>query len=283
MAKQIPSLTEWRIIGVSGATADGREISASELQEMAESYDPEVYTAKINLEHFRFLYDDWAGAYGDVRELKAEPWAKDPSKTALLAKFSVLPALQNVWDKGSKVFTSMEIQSNFAKTGKAYLVGVAITDSPASLGTTQNFSLTAKKAQENNIIFSAYKEWEMSKENESTKVNQVQVKETVSIEDVENIFSKLFKQFFGKKEDEQPEQTEEPAATAESKKQDYAAQIAELQQANADAAKLYEATISELNNLKQQFADLQNRLETEPVSGERTPHGGANEAAKVGW
>ena len=104
MAKQVPSLTEWRIIGVSGATADGREISASELKEMAETYDPEIYTAKINLEHFRFLYDSWEGAYGDVRELKAEPWAKDPSKTALLAKFSVLPALQNVWDKGSKSF-----------------------------------------------------------------------------------------------------------------------------------------------------------------------------------
>ncbi|MDU3935344.1 MAG: GPO family capsid scaffolding protein, partial [Serratia liquefaciens] len=36
---------------------------------------------------------------------------------------------------GQKVFTSMEIRRDFAKTGKAYLVGLAVTDDPASLGT----------------------------------------------------------------------------------------------------------------------------------------------------
>ncbi|GHL58540.1 hypothetical protein ECZU31_18150 [Escherichia coli] len=34
-----------------------------------------------------------------------------------------------------KVYTSMEIQPNFANTGKCYLVGLAVTDDPASLGT----------------------------------------------------------------------------------------------------------------------------------------------------
>ena len=31
-----------------------------------------------------------------------------------------------------KVYTSMEIQPNFANTGKCYLVGLAVTDDPAS-------------------------------------------------------------------------------------------------------------------------------------------------------
>ena len=35
--------TDWRVIGVSGETADGRTILAKELQEMADQYDPEIY------------------------------------------------------------------------------------------------------------------------------------------------------------------------------------------------------------------------------------------------
>ncbi|PNB14442.1 GPO family capsid scaffolding protein, partial [Pseudomonas sp. DP16D-E2] len=34
-----------------------------------------------------------------------------------------------------KLFTSIEIQPEFADTGKPYLRGLAITDDPASLGT----------------------------------------------------------------------------------------------------------------------------------------------------
>lgn len=276
MAKQVPKITEWRIVGVSGSTVDGREISAQELKEMAESYDPEIYGARINLEHYRFLWDSWKGAYGDVVELKTEKWEKDPSKTALLAKLSVLPALQEIWDKGDKIYTSMEIQSNFADTGKAYLVGLAITDSPASLGTTQNFSLAAEKAKQNQTQFSEYKEMEMSEK------NQISAKENEA-EQLESLFARLFKKMYGEKENKLPETAEKVAEKSEAEKQDYAAQIAELQQANADAAKLHETTINELNGLKQQFADLLNRLETEPASGERTPHGGANEIGKATW
>jgi hypothetical protein len=36
---------------------------------------------------------------------------------------------------GQKVYTSMEIRPNFANSGKCYLVGLAVTDDPASLGT----------------------------------------------------------------------------------------------------------------------------------------------------
>ena len=80
--------TEWRIIGVSGETVDGRQISAKELEEMAAQYDPEIYGARINLEHFKFLFPQWDGGYGDVMALKTEPWEKDRSKTALLAKLA---------------------------------------------------------------------------------------------------------------------------------------------------------------------------------------------------
>lgn len=246
---------------------------------MAETYDPEIYTAKINLEHSRFLYDDWAGAYGDVRELKAEPWTKDPNKTALLAKFSVLPALQSVWDRGSKVFTSMEIQSNFAKTGKAYLVGVAITDSPASLGTTQNYSMVQAKLAED-MKLSEYKELEMQPENKKTE-NQVEDKPLT-----ESAFANLLHKFFaksdGKAADKQPETPPEPVEP-KSENQNYAQQIAALEQANQDQAELFERLLTEYQDLKTEFQQFKQRVETETYSGDRKEHGGGNPVADAGW
>ena len=41
MPAKKPKVTDWRIIAMSGKTADGREISARHLQEMASQYHPE--------------------------------------------------------------------------------------------------------------------------------------------------------------------------------------------------------------------------------------------------
>ncbi|HCB1048663.1 TPA: GPO family capsid scaffolding protein, partial [Klebsiella pneumoniae] len=38
-------------------------------------------------------------------------------------------------DKGQKVYSSIELAPQFALNGKAYVVGLAMTDTPASLGT----------------------------------------------------------------------------------------------------------------------------------------------------
>jgi hypothetical protein len=47
-----------------------------------------------------------------------------------------------------KVYASIEINPNFADTGEAYLVGLAVTDDPASLGTEMlQFSAKATKTR----------------------------------------------------------------------------------------------------------------------------------------
>lgn len=192
--------TDWRVIGVSGETADGRTILAKELQEMADQYDPEIYGARINLEHMNFLFPDFAGGYGDVVELKAEPWAKDETKTALLAKLNITESLQKLWDRGQKIYTSMEITPRFADTNKAYLTGLAITDTPASLGTTANYTAAKTKAEEK--IFTAYRQTEtqeiaMTQPQDSNQAeNQAK---PLTEEHAESIFSRLFAKYFGKK------------------------------------------------------------------------------------
>ncbi|CUR93646.1 capsid scaffolding protein [Salmonella enterica] len=136
MAKKVSKFFR---IGVEGDTCDGRIISASDIQEMAETYDPRVYGCRINLEHIRgLLPDGMFKRYGDVVELKAEKIDDDSAlngKWALFARITPTDDLIAMNKAAQKVYTSMEIQPNFGNTGKCYLVGLAVTDDPASLGT----------------------------------------------------------------------------------------------------------------------------------------------------
>ncbi|ELP5719602.1 GPO family capsid scaffolding protein [Enterobacter asburiae] len=136
MAKKVSKFFR---IGVEGDTCDGRILSGNDIREMAETYDPRVYGCRINLEHIRGLLPDSVfKRYGDVAELKAEQINDDSAlngKWALFSKISPTDDLIALNKAGQKVYTSMEIQPNFANTGKCYLVGLAITDDPASLGT----------------------------------------------------------------------------------------------------------------------------------------------------
>lgn len=134
-------------IGVEGATTDGREIQRDWLVQMAASYNPAVYTAQINLEHIKsYLPDSTFNRYGTVTALVAEE-IKDGAlagKMALYADVAPTDTLVALVKKGQKLFTSMEVSPQFADTGKAYLVGLAATDDPASLGTEMlTFSATA--------------------------------------------------------------------------------------------------------------------------------------------
>lgn len=134
-------------IGVEGATTDGREIQREWLEQMAASYNPAVYTALINLEHIKsYLPDSTFNRYGKVTALFAEEITEGPlaGKMALYADVEPTESLVELVKKGQKLFTSMEVSPKFADTGKAYLVGLAATDDPASLGTEMlTFSASA--------------------------------------------------------------------------------------------------------------------------------------------
>ncbi|WP_213315808.1 GPO family capsid scaffolding protein [Klebsiella aerogenes] len=136
-------------IGVEGATTDGREIQREWLVQMAASYNPTVYTAQINLEHIKgYSPDGTFKRYGYVTGLTAEEITEGPlkGKMALYADINPSPDLISLIKQWQKQFTSMEVSPKFADTGKAYLVGLAATDDPASLGTEMlAFSASAKQ------------------------------------------------------------------------------------------------------------------------------------------
>ena len=137
----MPTKSKWFRVALEGATRDGRELTRAEIVDMASTYNRETYGARVNMEHFRGLT---AGSpfdmLGDViaaksQEDEVEIGGKKQKRMALYAQIEPLPNLIALNKSGQKIYTSIEMQPDFAKTGKAGLVGLAITDSPASLGT----------------------------------------------------------------------------------------------------------------------------------------------------
>ena len=133
MAKQ----SKWFVVATEGATTDGRTINRSWIEQMAANYDPKKYGARVNLEHIKWRYmwndDPHSKCYGDVVGLKTEENAE--GKLQLLAQIDPTDDLIKLNKDRQKIYTSIECDPNFADTGEAYLVGLAVTDNPASLGT----------------------------------------------------------------------------------------------------------------------------------------------------
>jgi hypothetical protein len=121
-------------IATEGATVDGRVIERSWIEQMAANYDPAKYRAGINIEHIRSaLPDSPFKNYGFVDTLSSEE--NGSKKLELFATISPSNDLIKLTKGYQKVFTSIEVNEDFADTKEAYLVGLAVTDSPASLGT----------------------------------------------------------------------------------------------------------------------------------------------------
>ncbi|MFN3425750.1 MAG: GPO family capsid scaffolding protein [Novosphingobium meiothermophilum] len=167
--------TRFYRVAVEGQTTDGRTIERQWLIDAAATYNRETYAARINMEHVRGITADKPfKAYGDVLSLKTEEVeielaGRKEKRLALFAELDVTDELLAINKDRQKLYTSIEINPNFAQTGKAYLVGLAVTDSPASLGTEmlqfaasqgENNPLAARKQDKGNL-FTAATEFEI--------------------------------------------------------------------------------------------------------------------------
>ncbi len=125
--------TGFKIIGTAGNTVDGRVIQESWLKQAAKNYDPEKYTAVLNLNHWN---PKFYGTYGKVLAVKLVK--NNEGKTCLAANIEPNKRLINiVKEEDEIIFTSMEIDPDFQKSSEAYLTGLAVTPKPASVGTEQ--------------------------------------------------------------------------------------------------------------------------------------------------
>ena len=115
-------------VAQAGPAFDGRTIQEAWLRDMAETYDPAVYTAMLWPEHMR-----WFGQLGEVAELRAGPDEK--GVYSLFARLKPNKRLLEWNAEGQGLFYSIEVEEDFPGCpGKTYLGGLGVTDSPASLG-----------------------------------------------------------------------------------------------------------------------------------------------------
>lgn len=121
--------TDFKRIGRSGPTVDGRMINEKMIDEMAASYDKNLFTALIWPEHQRYIN------FGMVEELRAEN--NEEGGRDLFAVLSPNEFYLTSNSYGQRLFTSMEVIPDFRKTGKAYLGGLGATDDPASAATSE--------------------------------------------------------------------------------------------------------------------------------------------------
>lgn len=124
-------------VAFAGATVDGREIKEQWLKDIADTYNPEKYAAEIFPEHWRGLTPggDFS-SQGSVLSVYTQTDTVDGEKAlALYAVIAPNTKLIEMSRRGEKKYTSIEVTEDFRGSGKAYLTGLAVTDSPASIAT----------------------------------------------------------------------------------------------------------------------------------------------------
>lgn len=264
-------------VATEGDTTDGREIQRSWLEQIAKNYNQDKYGARVWLEHIRGLSpDSQFRAYGDVVAVKTEE--NDEGKLVLLAQIEPTESLIKLNKEKQKIYSSIEVNSNFANTGEAYLVGMAVTDSPASLGTEMlQFSANAKnnplaaRKQDPNNLFSAAVEFNFEVEEEpapekpqsSTLLSKVKDLLTKHKNAANNDFSEVHAA------------VEEVAKKAGELSDGYS----ELQKKLGELETQYKELKSEHEQTSSAFTELKSQLDSEPAGPQRQPASGGNGTA----
>lgn len=226
-------------VATEGATTDGRAIQREHLQQMAKNYDPAKYGARIFIEHIRGLNPEWGfRCMGDVAALRTgETTIDGKTLTTLEAQIEPTDEFVALTRAGQKIYSSIEIAPNFAGSGEAYLFGLGVTDSPASLGTDvlafaaqhpQASPLAARKQAPENLF------------SEAVEV-QIELEEPAAPSLLERITS-LFKA---------------QRAGDDARFADVHAAVEEVATATADAQRSAAHVADDLAQLQQAFADHQ--------------------------
>lgn len=127
---------------VAGQTiSDGRTITDEMIDQVVETFNRTVYSPRINIEHLTgFSPEPPFNGYGDVVAVKAQDDSfniagKDETRRALYVQVEANDQLVKLSAAEQKPYPSVELTPDYAGTGKIGLIGLAFTDTPASIGT----------------------------------------------------------------------------------------------------------------------------------------------------
>ncbi len=136
---------------VSGATiSDGRVITDDMIGQVVSTFNAETYSPRINIEHLSgFSPEPPFNGYGDVVAVKAQTdeftiAGKTEKRLALYCQVEANDQLVALAAADQKPYPSVELTPSYAGTDQVGLIGLAFTDTPASIGTQRlQFSRTA--------------------------------------------------------------------------------------------------------------------------------------------
>lgn len=252
-------------VAVAGSTTDGRVIEPTWIQQMAKNYSQNTYTALGNLEHIKGLSPNSEFCnYAKVEAVKAEEVEiNGQKKLALFVQVTAYEELIELQKKGKKLFCSIEVNPNFADTGEAYLIGLAFTDSPASLG-TQIMEFASKNPEANPFVSK-----KQDKENLFTAAEEADLQFEDS-PDPESEAKGLFSKVLGWLKPQQEEQDnknkgqfKEVSDSLEAIAKTFGESQTKLQKVETEFSELK----TKHSKLEQDFTDLKAKLEGEENPG----------------
>lgn len=240
MAKQ----TGWVIAATEGATVDGRTISKEWINQMAESYSVDEYTALIWPEHFRSSWGPSEGKnWGSVDEVKA---AKHKGKLRLFVKITANDYLLAANKDGQKLFMSIEPNPDYKSEGRCYLQGLAVTDSPASSGTSRlKFSIG------DNEVNHEYSQLETLQHSDFITTNSEPTTPNSKQAKAQSLMAQLFSLFSS---DQQPADQQDEITEEDTMKQEQ-----------------FDALMGKFDGLETKVTDLETKFAKQPKAEETPP------------
>ncbi|QXZ14031.1 MULTISPECIES: GPO family capsid scaffolding protein [unclassified Pseudomonas] len=262
--------SNWFRVAVEGATSDKRTIKRSWLEQAAKNFNPTTYGARIWLEHFRSLLPDGPfKAYGDVTAVKAEEVEiNGQTKLALFAQIEPTADLIALNKAKQKIYTSIEIDDSFSDTGEAYIVGLAVTDSPASLG-TDVLAFSAQKPESSPFKDRHYSATSMFTEAVETELTFEEIEDKPGLG--AQLFSKVQALLSGKqaKDDGEFAQISQAVEAVAEHVKDLPDQLAAEKKFSADLKTSVDKLSNDLNELVKRLGGTQDHSQTQrpPATG----------------
>lgn len=238
-------------VAVEGMTTDGRKIERKWIEEMASTYNRTKYGARIWMEHMRGMFADGPfKAYGDVLAVKAEEVDIDGvKKLALYAQIEPTDDLIAMNKAKQKIFTSIEVREKFSDSGKAYLMGLGVTDSPASLG-TEVLEFSAKNPEA-----SPFKGRKENPDNMFTEALEVEL-EFEEVDETPSVSQKLFSRV-----NDLLKKSKERDVKDDSNFADIQAAVTALAEHGAEQADQFTQIKADLDNLRKDYKGASEQLE----------------------
>ena len=264
---------------VEGDTiSDGRKIDKAMIDSCVATFNAETYTPRCNVEHIAgFSPEPPFNGYGDVVAVEARDdelviAGKTEKRRALYCQVDANEQLLTLQKKDQKPFCSVELTDSYAGTGKVGLVGLAFTDTPASIGTQR-----LQFARMTNAVFASGDE-RVAPEFETPAPDQAGLASAIST-GLANAFAKLG----FKPAEEKPKDEVKPPKPANDNF-DPAVFSTAIGEATATAISTAIAPLTEkLTALTTDFGTLKTKVETTPAPGQfqRGPATGGDAKAVV--